>query len=66
MFITAVAFSLVHAGSLRLVALTLISGWVWSWIYQRGANLWVLGLSHGVLAALAYPLLLGDNPLGRL
>lgn len=64
--LTSFAFALVHTGNTALVALTFVAGLGWSWIYSRHANLWPLGLSHGLLAAIAYPLILGDNPLQRL
>lgn len=50
----------------------------WRQVVTRGAawadvtivlgcsNIWLLGLSHGLLAALAYPLVLGENPVSRL
>jgi len=63
---TAAAFGLVHVDDWRLAALTMVAGLGWSYCYQREPNVWVLGLSHGMLGALAYPLLLGENPLDRL
>lgn len=62
----AVAFSLVHLGDWRLVVLTLLAGGIWSAIFLRRPNVWALGIAHGILAALVYPLLLEDNPLKRL
>ena len=64
--LTAGCFAAVHAGDAKLVALTFIAGLAWSFLFQRYPNVWVLGLSHGVLAALAYPLAVGRNPLGDL
>ncbi len=63
--LTAAAFAFVHVGDWRLAGLTLAAGLVWSEIFRRWPNVWVLGISHGILAALTYPLLLGDQPLGR-
>lgn len=63
--LTSLAFALVHLGNSTLVALTFVAGFFWSWIYARHPNLWPLGISHGILAALTYPLVLGDNPLQR-
>ena len=63
--LTALAFALVHVGSWPLVGLTFAAGLAWSRLFQIYPNVWVLGLSHGVLAALVYPLVLGDNPLQR-
>lgn len=45
-------FALVHAPNLTLVAVTLVAGVVWSWVYERAPNLFALGLSHGVMSAL--------------
>ena len=62
--LTAGCFAAVHAGDAKLVGLTFIAGLAWSFLFQRYPNVWVLGLSHGVLAALAYPLAVDRNPLG--
>ncbi len=64
--LTATAFALVHLGSWPLVGLTFVAGLMWSWLFQRYPNVWMLGVSHGVLAALAYPLVLADDPLSRM
>lgn len=64
--VTAAAFAAVHVGNWTLVLLTFSVGIVWSMLYRAYPNLWLLGASHTVLAALAYPLVLGDAPLSRL
>jgi membrane protease YdiL (CAAX protease family) len=64
--LTTAAFTLVHIGYGGLMALTAIAGLGWSLAFRRWPNVWAVGLSHGVLAALAYPLALGDDPLARL
>ena len=64
--ITAAAFASVHVGNRTLLALTFSVGIMWSLFYRRWPNLWLLAGSHSVLAALAYPLVLGDAPLSRL
>src|SRR6266699_1642366 len=56
----------VHVGNAALFALTLLAGIMWSLLYRRWPNLWLLAGSHSILAALAYPLVLGDAPLSRL
>jgi membrane protease YdiL (CAAX protease family) len=61
--VTALVFASLHATNPILVALTLAAGVGWSWLFSRWPNVWLLGLSHGVLAALAYPLVLAENPL---
>ena len=62
---TAAAFACVHWGNPTLFGLTFIAGVGWSVLYRRWPNLWLLAGSHTVLAALAYPLVLGDIPLSR-
>jgi len=64
--ITAAAFATVHVGNPTLLVLTFLAGLMWSVFYRRWPNLWLLAGSHSVLAALAYPLVLGDAPLSRL
>lgn len=63
--VNSVAFASVHVADWPVVALTFVAGFCWSWFYQRWPNIWVLGVSHGVLAGLTYPLLLSENPLER-
>jgi membrane protease YdiL (CAAX protease family) len=63
--ITALLFALVHLGNARLVPLALGAGLLWSLFFRRWPNLWALGLSHGILAVLAYTFLLQDRPLTR-
>lgn len=62
---TAMAFAFVHLGNPTLLALTFMAGVMWSLLYRRWPNLWLIAGSHTVLAALAYPLFLGDVPLSR-
>jgi len=64
--LTAAAFASVHVGNATLFALTFVAGIMWSLLYRRWPNLWLLAGSHTILAALAYPLVLGDAPLSRL
>ena len=49
-----------------MVALTFVGGIMWFILYRRWLNLWLLAGSQTILAALAYPLVLGDAPLSRL
>lgn len=51
--IAASLFALVHAPNVPLMALTLIAGLLWTWVYERAPNLFALGLSHGLLSASA-------------
>jgi len=64
--ITAAAFAAVHPGNPTLFVLTFLAGIMWSLLYRRWPNLWLLAASHSLLAALVYPLVLGDAPLSRL
>jgi hypothetical protein len=63
---TAAAFACVHWGNPTLFGLTFIAGVGWSVLYRRWPNLWLIAGSHTVLAALAYPLVLGDDPIVRI
>jgi len=47
---TAAIFSLAHAPNLMLMLLTMIGGLMWSWVYERAPNLWVLGVSHAAIS----------------
>jgi membrane protease YdiL (CAAX protease family) len=47
---TGLLFGLVHAPNLTLMALTLVGGLVWAWVYERAPNLFALGLSHGLMS----------------
>jgi membrane protease YdiL (CAAX protease family) len=46
-------FALVHLPNWPLVALTLVGGLVWTWVYERAPNLFALGLSHGLMSDIA-------------
>ena len=58
----ALLFGLSHFPRLDLVALTFVAGFFFTLIYQRFANLWAVGFAHGVTAALAMYLILGEDP----
>ena len=62
-FATAIAFGAIHLGHLPLTGLTFAAGLVWSALFARHPNTLTLGISHGILATLTYPLLLETNPL---
>jgi membrane protease YdiL (CAAX protease family) len=53
-------FALVHAPNPGLMLMTFVGGCVWCELYRRAPNLFVLGISHGLLATLLLALL----PLG--
>ncbi len=66
MALAATLFAASHAPDRALVALTLPAGLLFTWAYRRHPNLWVLGLAHGLLGALAWSVLLGRHPLQNL
>jgi len=63
---TALLFSAVHFGNLKLMGLTFIGGLLWSTAFRRWPNTMALGLSHGILAAVIYPIVLQDAPISRI
>src|SRR5690349_16237344 len=52
--ITAVLFALLHLPNLFLTAVTLVWGVISCLVYRRWPNLWVNGVTHGLLASLLY------------
>lgn len=62
----AALFAASHAPDWPVVALTFPAGAMWGWLYRRQPNLWVLGVAHALLGALAFAALLGRDPLGGL
>ena len=58
----AALFSASHFPNTWLMALTLIAGVVFTLIYEKHRNLWAVGICHGILGALAYYLVLGQDP----
>jgi len=58
----ATLFSAAHFPNTILMALNLVAGVALAWIYERHRNLWSLGIIHGFLGALAYYLVLGQDP----
>lgn len=48
--LTAALFAFVHLPNLALSLLTFAAALLWSWVYERAPNLWVLGFSHGLLS----------------
>jgi len=57
----ALLFGLAHAPDWTLSALAFAAALVWIPIYLWRPNLWVLGISHGMLGALAYYAVLGRD-----
>lgn len=60
--VAAILFGASHYPRLDLVALTLVSGFVFTLLYRRYPNLWAVGISHGVLGSLAVYLILREDP----
>lgn len=64
-FVHSILFAAVHIPHWEITALVFPVALAWSWLYQRHPNVWLLGVSHGWLAALSYVLILDENPLMR-
>lgn len=60
--VTALLFSASHVPNLRLAALVLVGGFSFTLIYRRHPNLWAVGIAHGLLGALAYYLVIREDP----
>jgi hypothetical protein len=60
-FLTAALFAVAHAPDGALMGLTFVAACIWVPIYLRWRNLWPLGVSHGLLGAIAYYVLLGRD-----
>lgn len=61
--LTGAGFGLLHVANPPLWGLTTCAGLAWAWLFARAPNVLTLGVSHGVLAALVYPLVIETNPL---
>ncbi len=59
--LTAVLFGVAHVPDWALSALTIAAGLAWVPIYLRWPNLLALGVCHGFLGSLVYPLVLGRD-----
>lgn len=51
--ISAALFALVHLPNPSLSLMTFVGALVWTSVYERAPNLYVLGLSHGVISLIA-------------
>lgn len=54
-------FCAAHFPNYRLMALTFVAGLAFTWIYEKHRNLWAIGVVHGVLGAIAYYVVLGQD-----
>ena len=64
--VVAALFGAAHVPDGPLIGLTLLTGLVFTWIYESHPNLWAVGIAHGLLGALAYYLVLGRDPAADL
>jgi len=55
-------FGLAHFPNNILVGLTFAAGLAFTWIFEKYRNLWAVGIVHGILGALAYYVVLGQDP----
>jgi membrane protease YdiL (CAAX protease family) len=66
--LTSSLFAFVHLPNPALTILTLVGGLVWSWVYERAPNLFVLGMSHAsmslILITSSPPWLLDSMSIG--
>lgn len=58
----AILFAASHSPRGALVVLTLFAGFLFTLIYQRFPNLWAVGIVHGIVGALAFYIVLGEDP----
>jgi uncharacterized protein len=63
--ITAVLFALVHYPDYWLIAGTFILALLYTYIYMRNRNVYVLGLFHGWLGGLFYYTIVGRDPFAE-
>ncbi|ALM09696.1 MAG TPA: hypothetical protein DEB30_00605 [Candidatus Peribacter riflensis] len=59
--ITATLFACAHIPSAELAILTFIAGFCFTYLYHFYRNLFALGIAHGILGALVFHLILGQN-----
>jgi len=60
--ITSILFSIVHLPSISLLIATAVLGIIYSILFLRFQNVWVLGIYHGWLGALFYFFVLKRDP----
>ena len=61
--VAAFLFSLAHAPSMPLMLLSFCAGFVFTILYHRAPNLFAVGIAHGILGALVFHLVLGQNQI---
>ncbi|MFQ5846673.1 MAG: type II CAAX prenyl endopeptidase Rce1 family protein [Candidatus Methylomirabilales bacterium] len=58
----AVLFGMAHYPRAPLVFLTVLGGFFFTLIYHKFPNLWAVGIVHGILGAVAFYVVLGEDP----
>ncbi len=58
----AVLFAASHSPRGTLVVLALFAGFLFTLVYQRFPNLWAVGIVHGIVGALVFYIVLGEDP----
>ena len=64
--ISASLFGLSHYPRISLVLLAFFAGFCFTLIYQRYPNLWAVGFAHGLLGAMAFYIILQEDPGARI
>ncbi|MEE9220399.1 MAG: CPBP family intramembrane glutamic endopeptidase [candidate division NC10 bacterium] len=59
---SALLFGMAHYPRGVLVLATILAGFFFTLIYQRFPNLWAVGFVHGILGALVFYIVLGEDP----
>lgn len=59
--VTASIFACAHIPSIALFILTLVAGFIFTYMHTKYHNLLSLSVAHGILGALAFHLVLGQN-----
>ena len=59
---SALLFGMAHYPRGVLVLVTILAGFFFTLIYQRFPNLWAVGFVHGILGALVFYIVLGEDP----
>jgi membrane protease YdiL (CAAX protease family) len=60
-FIVAALFASAHIPSLELFLMAFVAGFIFTVLYHHYQNLFCLGIAHGILGALGFHLVLGQN-----
>lgn len=58
----AILFAASHSPRSALVVLALFAGFLFTLLYQRFPNVWAVGVVHGMIGALVFYIVLGEDP----